>query len=63
MPLAAVLGETEVHLAGLTTARKVIEDMPIAAADTDQRLLVAFNDHPQQPFRAHELLGLPAKPP
>jgi Transcriptional regulator, AbiEi antitoxin len=68
--LTAALGEAEARLAELATTRKVVEGIarpeaepePTATADSYQAILAAFNDHPQQPFRArelHEFLGLP----
>jgi hypothetical protein len=68
--LTAALAEAEGRLAELTTTRKIVESLAPAGnappaeptADTYQRILAVFNEHPTQPFRAcelHELLGLP----
>ncbi|GAA3747716.1 hypothetical protein ACIPPN_31140 [Streptomyces diastaticus] len=69
--LTAALAETEARLADLTTARKVITELaPAAGSESEppetntayQAIVNAFNQHPDQPFRArelHELLDLP----
>ncbi|MGW3661513.1 hypothetical protein ACWD6R_40565 [Streptomyces sp. NPDC005151] len=68
--LTAALTEAEDRLAELATTRKNIENLipaqgappALPTADTYQRILTVFNEHPKQPFRArelHQLLGLP----
>ena len=70
--LATALAETEAHLADLATTAKVIAELAPAAdqAESDppetgtayQAIVSAFNQHPDQEFRArelHELLGMP----
>ncbi|MGW0886545.1 hypothetical protein [Streptomyces sp. NPDC002671] len=70
--LTAALAETEAHLADMATTRKVIAELVPAAdqAEPDppetstayQAIVNAFNQHPDQEFRArelHELLGMP----
>ncbi|MEV6653906.1 hypothetical protein [Streptomyces sp. NPDC051219] len=68
--LTAALAENEARLTDLDTTRKII--MEIAPAETEpgppeanttyQDIVNAFNQHPDQVFRArelHELLGMP----
>ncbi|MFG2526351.1 hypothetical protein [Streptomyces sp. NBC_01445] len=68
--LTAALAETEARLAELTTTQKVIADLapagdepePPATNTAYQAIVNAFNQHPDQEFRArelHELLGMP----
>ncbi|MDP9614469.1 MULTISPECIES: hypothetical protein [Streptomyces] len=69
--LAAALTETEARLADLATTRKAIAELapaggsesgPPGTNTTYQAIVNAFNQHPDQQFRArelHELLGLP----
>ncbi|GAA4834223.1 type IV toxin-antitoxin system AbiEi family antitoxin domain-containing protein [Kitasatospora terrestris] len=67
--LTAELADAEARLAELTVTRKVIDgltspDHKPAPSDTDtvyQRIVTAFNEHPERVFRVrelHELLGL-----
>lgn len=66
----AALTETEARLANLATTRQVIAELAPASGqppppDTNtayQAIVNAFNQHPDQEFRArelHELLGMP----
>ncbi|MEY9997187.1 hypothetical protein ABIE67_009219 [Streptomyces sp. V4I8] len=68
--LTVALAETEAHLTDLATTRKVIAEAAPAGAEPDppetstayQANVNAFNQHPDQEFRArelHELLGMP----
>ncbi|MET9933279.1 MULTISPECIES: hypothetical protein [unclassified Streptomyces] len=68
--LTAALAETEARLTDLATTRKVVTELAPAGADPDppevstayQTIVNAFNQHPDQEFRArdlHELLGMP----
>jgi chromosome segregation ATPase len=68
--LTAALSETEARLTDLATTRKVITELAPAGTDPDaseastayQAIVNAFNQHPDQEFRArelHELLGMP----
>jgi multidrug resistance efflux pump len=69
--LTAALAETEAHLADLATTRKVIAELapagvgepePAQANTTYQAIVNAFEQRPDQEFRArelHELLGMP----
>jgi hypothetical protein len=68
--LTATLAETEGRLAELATTRKVIAELTPAGGEPDppemntayQAIVNAFNQHPDQEFRArelHELLGMP----
>lgn len=68
--LTAALAETDARLADLTTTRKVIAELAPAGEDSEppetntayQAIVNAFNQHPDQEFRArelHELLGMP----
>ncbi|GAA4830367.1 type IV toxin-antitoxin system AbiEi family antitoxin domain-containing protein [Kitasatospora terrestris] len=68
--LTAELADAEARLAELTATRKVIDGLtppdhepPPSETDTVyQRIVTAFNRHPEQVFRVrelHELLGLP----
>ncbi|WP_406510562.1 hypothetical protein [Streptomyces sp. NBC_00212] len=68
--LTAALTETEARLMDLATTRKVIAELvPVASepepAETNtayQAIVNAFNQHPDQEFRArelHERLGMP----
>ncbi|WP_031101660.1 hypothetical protein, partial [Streptomyces sp. NRRL S-15] len=68
--LTATLAETETRLTDLATTRKVVTELAPAGADPDppesstayQAIVNAFNQHPDQEFRArdlHELLGMP----
>jgi phage-related minor tail protein len=68
--LTATLAETEARLADLDTTRKVITELAPAGEDSEpaesttayQAIVNAFNQHPDQAFRArelHELLGMP----
>ncbi|MEU3735439.1 hypothetical protein AB0E81_39640 [Streptomyces sp. NPDC033538] len=72
--LTTALSETEARLAELTATRKVIDgltppDHGPASAKTDtvyQRIVAAFNEHPEKVFRVHDLyehLGLPTDDP
>ncbi|MFF4573131.1 type IV toxin-antitoxin system AbiEi family antitoxin domain-containing protein [Streptomyces sp. NPDC001410] len=65
----AALTETEARLAELTATRKVIDSLalpdqesaPAATATVYQRIVTAFNEHPDKVFRVrelHEHLGL-----
>lgn len=67
--MTATLAETEARIADLTTTRKVITELAPAPDDSEpaesptayQAIVNAFNQHPDQAFRArelHELLGL-----
>ena len=66
----AALTETEARLADLATTRKVIAELAPTGTEPDppetntayQAIVNAFNQHPDQAFRArelHELLGMP----
>ncbi|MEU2674268.1 hypothetical protein ABZ622_36475 [Streptomyces sp. NPDC007164] len=68
--LTAALAEAEARLADLATTAKVIAELGPAGGDPDppetntayQAIVNAFNQHPDQVFRArelHELLGMP----
>lgn len=68
--LTAALTETEARLANLVTTRKVIAELAPVQEDFEapetnsvyQAIVNAFNQHPDQEFRArelHELLGMP----
>ncbi|MFC4956799.1 hypothetical protein ACFPFX_10845 [Streptomyces mauvecolor] len=68
--LTATLAETEARLADLDTTQKVIAELAPAGAEPEpsemntayQAIVNAFNQHPDQAFRArelHELLGMP----
>ncbi|MGW7370101.1 hypothetical protein ACWGI8_43450 [Streptomyces sp. NPDC054841] len=68
--LTAPLAETETRLTDLATARKTIVEVAPAGTEPDapesnsayQAIVSAFNQHPDQAFRArelHELLGTP----
>ncbi|MFE2282218.1 hypothetical protein ACFXAE_34300 [Streptomyces sp. NPDC059454] len=68
--LTAALSETEARLTDLATTRKVITELAPAGTDPDaseastayQAIVNAFNQHPDQEFRArelHKLLGMP----
>ncbi|MCX4775312.1 hypothetical protein [Streptomyces sp. NBC_01264] len=68
--LTAALAEIEARLADLTTTRKVVTELAPTGDEPDptetntayQTIVNAFNQHPDQAFRArelHELLGLP----
>lgn len=68
--LSAALTETEARLASLVSARKVIAELAPIQEDSEapetnsvyQAIVNAFNQHPDQEFRArelHELLGMP----
>ncbi|WP_306339243.1 hypothetical protein [Streptomyces sp. AS13] len=68
--LTASLAETEARLADLATTAKVIAELASAGGDPDppetntayQAIVNAFNQHPDQVFRArelHELLDMP----
>ncbi|MFJ9523498.1 hypothetical protein ACIRPK_35360 [Kitasatospora sp. NPDC101801] len=68
--LAADLTETEARLTDLTTTRKIIAEVTPAGTEAEppettttyQAIVNAFNQHPDQAFRArelHELLGMP----
>ncbi|WP_405634492.1 hypothetical protein OHB53_09915 [Streptomyces sp. NBC_00056] len=69
--LTAALAETEARLADLATTRKVIAELaPAGGSESEppetntayQAIVNAFNQHPDQQFRArelHELLGMP----
>lgn len=67
--LTATLAETEARLADLATTRKVITELAPVGGDPEpaepstayQAIVSAFNQHPDQAFRArelHELLGM-----
>ncbi|MFI5634808.1 hypothetical protein ACIA8E_36755 [Streptomyces sp. NPDC051664] len=68
--LTATLAETEARLADLATTRKVIAELAPAGTEPHppetntayQAIVNAFNQHPDQAFRArelHEFLGMP----
>nr|WTB35393.1 hypothetical protein OG781_43390 [Streptomyces sp. NBC_00830] len=65
--LTATLAEAEARLADLATTRKVIAQRVPPGTEPDppttyQAIVNAFNQHPDQAFRArelHELLGMP----
>jgi transposase len=68
--LAADLTETEARLTDLATTRKIIAEVTPAGTESErpetnttyQAIVNAFNQHPDQAFRAgelHELLGMP----
>ncbi|MER7468730.1 hypothetical protein [Streptomyces sp. NPDC097981] len=68
--LTAALAETEARLTDLITTRKVIAELaptgdepdPLETNTAYQAIVNAFNQHPDQAFRArelHELLGMP----
>ncbi|MEU8445788.1 hypothetical protein AB0F05_35735 [Streptomyces microflavus] len=68
--LSAALTETEARLADLATTRKIIGELTPTGAEPDpsgsstayQVIVNAFNQHPEEVFRArelHELLGMP----
>ncbi|MER5185570.1 hypothetical protein ABT009_46165 [Streptomyces sp. NPDC002896] len=70
--LTAALAETEARLGELATTRKVITELAPAGVEAEpdppetstayQAIVNAFNQHPNQEFRArqlHELLGMP----
>ncbi|MCD9879444.1 hypothetical protein [Streptomyces guryensis] len=68
--LSAALAELEARLADLATTRKVIAELAPTQEDSEapetnsayQAIVNAFNQHPDQEFRArelHELLGMP----
>ncbi|WLW51085.1 hypothetical protein [Streptomyces sp. YU58] len=68
--LTAALAETEARLAELIITRKVIAELAPAGGEPEppetttayQAIVNAFNQHPDQEFRArelHELLGMP----
>ncbi|MER7468517.1 hypothetical protein [Streptomyces sp. NPDC097981] len=68
--LTAALAETEARLTDLTTTRNVIAELaptgdepdPLETNTAYQAIVNAFNQHPDQAFRArelHELLGTP----
>lgn len=68
--LTAALAESEARLADLATARKIIAELapvedepePPETNTAYQAIVNAFNQHPDQEFRArelHELLGMP----
>ncbi|WP_344016874.1 hypothetical protein, partial [Kitasatospora atroaurantiaca] len=68
--LTAALAETEARLADLATAAKVVAELAPAGGEPDppetntayQAIVNAFNQHPDQVFRArelHELLNMP----
>lgn len=72
--LTTALAETEARLTELTATRKVIDGLtppdqepPSAQTDTVyQRIVTAFNEHPEKVFRVHDLhkqLGLPTDEP
>ena len=72
--LTTALAETEARLTELAATRKVIDgltppDHEPASATTDtvyQRIVTAFNEHPEKVFRVHDLhehLGLPTDEP
>jgi hypothetical protein len=72
--LTTALAETEAHLAELAATRKVIdrlappdyEPAPAETATVYQRIVTAFNEHPEKVFRVrdlHEHLGLPTDEP
>lgn len=68
--MTTALAVTEARLADLATTRKVIAELAPAGDEPDptetntayQAIVNAFNQHPDQEFRArepHELLGMP----
>ena len=68
--LTAALAETQARLADLSTTRKVIAELAPAGGEPEppetntayQAIVNAFNQHPDQEFRArelHELLSMP----
>lgn len=68
--LTAALAEIEARLTDLATTRKVIAELAPTQEDSEapetnsvhQAIVNAFNQHPDQEFRArelHELLGMP----
>ncbi|MFC9915371.1 type IV toxin-antitoxin system AbiEi family antitoxin domain-containing protein [Streptomyces sp. NPDC127197] len=68
------LAETEARMLELAATRKVIDGLappdrepaPAESATVYQRIVTAFNEHPQKVFRVrdlHELLGLPTDEP
>lgn len=68
--LTAALAETEARVAELIITRKVIAELAPAGGEPEppetttayQAIVNAFNQHPDQEFRArelHELLGMP----
>ncbi|MFD6415865.1 hypothetical protein [Streptomyces sp. NPDC060194] len=68
--LTSALAETEARLTNLATTRKIIAELAPARDDTEppetnsayQAIVNAFNQHPDQEFRArdlHELLHMP----
>jgi hypothetical protein len=71
--LTVPLAETEARLADLDTTRKVIAELaPAGGSESEppetntayQAIVNAFNQHPDQQFRArelHELLGMPTE--
>ncbi|MGY3204752.1 type IV toxin-antitoxin system AbiEi family antitoxin domain-containing protein [Streptomyces sp. TE5632] len=72
--LTTALAETEARLAELAATRKVIDGLtppnhataPAETATVYQRIVVAFNEHPERVFRVrdlHEHLGLPTDEP
>ncbi|MDQ0808492.1 hypothetical protein QFZ63_000206 [Streptomyces sp. B3I7] len=72
--LTTALAETEARLTELAATRKVIDglappDHEPASAETAtvyQRIVTAFNEHPEKAFRVHDLhehLGLPTDEP
>ncbi|MER8003966.1 hypothetical protein [Streptomyces sp. NPDC095613] len=72
--LTTALAQTEARLTELAATRKVIDgltppDHEPASAKTDtvyQRIVTAFNEHPEKVFRVHDLheqLGLPTDEP
>lgn len=74
--LTTTLAEAEARLAELTATRKVIDGLTppdhatapteTATATVYQRIVTAFNEHPEKVFRAHELhehLDLPCDEP
>ncbi|MFE7112995.1 hypothetical protein ACFU98_41460 [Streptomyces sp. NPDC057575] len=71
--LTTALAKTEARLTELTSTRKVIDGLtppdhePTAQTDTVyQRIVTAFNEHPEKVFRVHDLheqLGLPTDEP
>ncbi|GHH57422.1 hypothetical protein [Streptomyces candidus] len=68
--LTASLAESEARLADLATAQKVVADLAPAGDEPEppetntayQAIVSAFNQHPDQEYRArelHEILGMP----
>ncbi|GLW03956.1 hypothetical protein [Streptomyces lavendulae] len=68
--MTVALAETEARLADLATTAKVIAELAPAGAEPDppetntayQAIVNAFNQHPDQVFRArelHEILAMP----